>query len=154
MWFFRVLLLGGLKKIYLHKSSFWWIVTQKLAFPEWGKSVKGSNSHLWPHFPENVKPLFLSKLQLSAKEHLSGPKSWWNNWNSTSPSTYNRVSLNCMMFTAMKFFQTGVMMSSQPPSLCALLLLFFFSLMIVFSPNNCLFGTIDSVSHCHGFAGK
>lgn len=30
------------------------------------------------------------------------------------------------MFTAMKFFQTGVVMSSQPPSVCALLLLFCF----------------------------
>lgn len=37
------------------------------------------------------------------------------------------------MFTAMKFFHTGVLMSSQPPSLCALLLLFCFTADRVFS---------------------
>lgn len=74
IYFFWVLLLSGLQKFCLHKSSFWWIVTQKPAFSEWEKSLKGSNSHLWPHFPENVKPLFLSKLQLSPKECLSSPK--------------------------------------------------------------------------------
>lgn len=125
MYFFWVLLLSGLQKLYLHKSSFWWIVHKSCLFwNEW--RVKDSNSYLWPHFPDNAKPLFLSKLQLSPKEHLSHPKLRGDETLGIQPLLQpTRVSLNCM-FTAMKFFQTGVMMSSQPPSLCALLLLFFF----------------------------
>lgn len=74
---------------------------------------------LSPHF---CKYCSLHQKNVSVVQHLQLMKGW----DKACPSTYSTVTLNCMMFTAMKFFQTGVVMSSQPPSLWALLLLFCF----------------------------
>lgn len=155
MYFFRVLLLSGLQKIPLRKDIFQWVIIQKSAFLEGEKSVKDSSSYLWPHFPESIKPSFLSQLQSPPKECLSGLKFRVDETLGIKPLLRPTVQLHWVAWCLQpwsSFKQESWWAHSR--LLCVLCCCFFVSLMIVFSPNNRLFGTIDSVSHCHGFAGK
>lgn len=155
-YFGSLLFLSGLQKCPLCKNIFKWMIMQTSAFLEGQKNVKDSNSYLQPHFPKSMKPSILIKLQHSTKRMSQRLKFRVDEmWAiKASPSTYGTIILSAMMFTAMKFFQAGICDEITASFCVCFVAAFFFSLMILFSPNNCLFGTIDSVSHCHGFAGR
>lgn len=128
----------------------WWIIIKKSAF--WKeRSVKDTNSYLSPHFPASVKPSFLSKLQPPPKECPCG----------LTFRVYETLGIKPLFNLQYSYTELHDVYSHEVLSnrscgdlTASFFVCFFVSLMIVFSPNNCLFGTIDSVSHCHGFAGK